>query len=356
MKKENPLKKFFCNKKVTIAFSLLAAGFLFVYVILNYNIGKIDLSVSKNDEEYHKTINNYNTLKTSADVAMIVFSVFVSSLISALIIEKDNSNTIVEEVFIGDFFTSNEFIGKLKDEDQLTIFKHIAQNLNFDGCKEKSEMYTDFVEKINNPIFENDLYFEKYYLKATCEIKDEYIEKKFIKSIQVKSFKKSESIDNYKLLSVSYPILPSLKSVEVSSLKIDGETIPLSKMDINIKKSTSSFDESRGYTEEVTYSWPTKIDFSNKKSKKIEIEYLTRCPKNDNVYTCRLACPCKSFDFQFLLKNNSHRINTNAFGFIDDASNSPNLSGDKQNVAIKFDDWIYPLDGVCVYLEKNVAK
>ena len=98
------------------------------------------------------------------------------------------------------------------------------------------------------------------------------------------------------------------------------------------------------------------MNFSNKTPIKIEVEYVTRCPKNDKVYTCRLQYPCKKFDFNFHLINDDYLINASAFGFIDDAESSPNRSDDAKNLSIKFENWIFPRDGVCICLEKSVAK
>lgn len=359
MKKLKPLKKFVMNKGATIILVLLTVALGIAYSCTFYQSSKLSIEVSNlnSDSESRDTlIEEYNNLQTWSEISLVVFSVAASALLSSILIERKNSNKIVEQIFVDDFFTSEKFLELLNEEDKKKVIVELEKQCGFDGCRQKSEMYLAVKEKLNRPIKKNEnLFYEKYHIDIGCEIKGDYIEKTIVRSVKIKALDKRLDIKDYVLLSISSKKINGHKASEITQLKIDDKLIDLKYVKQKNQKASNIIDEKRGYSENIEFYYDQKLNFSNKTAISIEMEYVTRCPINDLLYTVRMPYPCQNFTFIFNVKNEDYVVNPSAFGFIDDGNASPNRKNDRKTISINFNDWIFPLDGVCVYLEKNVA-
>ncbi len=357
--KLKPLKKFFMNKGVVICSIILAIVSLLIYLNLRISTKEISVQVSSSQNNKEQEIQTQEYIEKTAlsEVSLVVFSVIASSCLSTLFIEKRNTNKIIEEIFVDDFFTSDKFVKLIDEKDKKSLIKALEKDILFEGSKEKSEMYLTVREKLNSPDKEREaLFYEKFYMDIKCEIKADYIEKKIVKNVRIKSINKSLRATSYRLLSTTLQEIAGVSSVEFLQLKINNQI-----KNKNVKTVTndtiSSLDKKSGYDKNIEYVYNGVLDFSNKEYIEIETQYITRCPLSDLAFACRMPYPCKNFEFKYSIVNSEeYEVIPTAFGFIDDAKNSPNHLEDRKSVSINFNDWIFPLDGVCVYLEKNVAK
>ena len=358
-KKFKPFKKFFMNKGATIILSVFTGFLIVAYFFTFYQSSQLNISVSQskdNIELYNSLIEEYNNMQIASEIILVVLSVAASSLLSTILIEKRNSNKIVEQVFVDDFFTSDKFLDLLEDDDKKKLIVELEKQCSFGGCRQKSEMYLAIKEKLNKPIKQNEnLFYERYHIDIACEVNDDYIEKTINKSVQLKSLDSGLNLNNYTLLSVSSKKINGFTPVQITKLKINDKLIDLKHVKTRNKKVSNTIDEKRGYSEITEFYYDKTLNFSNKKAISIDMDYITRCPINDLLYAVRMQYPCKNFTFLFNIKNEEYVVNPSAFGFIDDGNASPNFKNDRKNISINFKDWIFPLDGVCVYLEKNVA-
>ena len=163
MKKYKPLIKFFHNKGAIIILGVLVAALLLGYGYLNLETSKLNIQISSpeiSSSLKDDILSKYNQLQTYSEIVIVLFSVAASALVSSLLIEKRNSNKIVEDLFIDDFFTSDKFLGMLDTDKQKEILKSLEKHLAFDGYKEKSDMYLTIREKINTPIFKEELFMK----------------------------------------------------------------------------------------------------------------------------------------------------------------------------------------------------
>ncbi len=359
MKNKKILQKFFFKKGAIIPLILLTIVLGVIYSYATLRTSELSFQVSNldnNSETVTELTKKHNNMQTYSEIILVFFSVAGSALLSSILIEKRNSNKIVEQIFVDDFLTSDNFLKILDDEEKLKVLTALETQLEFNKCREKSEMYVAVKNKLNKPLFGHDLFYEKYYLNIICDINEQFIEKTIVKCVEIKSLCKSINIDNYILLALTTPKSSDYIPAEIKKLTINGEAVDSKRIKQNNSESPDPLDKKRGYIDNIKFLLDKSLNFSSKKSIKIEMEYITRCPLNDMVYSCRMPYPCKNFDFNFVVRNDNYAINPVAFGFIDDAKSSPNHTDDRKRVSIKFDDWIFPLDGVCVYLEKNVAK
>ncbi len=330
-----------------------------IYLFLQTTCDDLSIQVAQTNDNSKKLqiTQQYMERKAFSEISLVIFSVIASSVVSALIIEKRNSNKIIKEVFVDDFFATEEFVNLMDESQQKKLLGALEKELKFEGNNQKSEMYLTILEKLNKSVMdEGNLYYDKYYIDIKCEVKDHYIEKTIIRKIELKSMASSLKLKSYTLLSATLKQIAGRDSITIKQLKIDNKMVDIKELKTVKTEPDNSLYEKRGYDKKVAYLYEGCLNLSNKKPIEIELQYITRCPLNDLAYTCRMPYPCKNFSFQYSVKNEDYKLSPTAFGFIDDAKNSPNHSGDRRNVTINFNDWIFPLDGVCVYLEKNVAK
>lgn len=320
-----------------------------------------NISIQTSMSEYSKSelkelMSKKSKLDTFCNAFLVVISITASSFLTSLFIEKREKNNIVEDVIANDLFTSESFIAMLENEKSDSLLKKLEEKKYFSGHKVKTEMFAAIRDKLNNsPLDNKPLYYEKCSYDINCKECETYIEKEFFKRIKVKSLSSAFKEKEFILLSIASCPIKGIDTSEIKSFKIDGKNIDLKY----IQKQPFKVDAMKikqGYAEGINYVYKKTIDFSARNVKTIEIEYITRTPIDDGSYSCRLPYPCKSFNFKFSLDSKNYKINPIAFGFIDDAKDSPNRPQDRKNVTINFEDWIFPLDGVCVFLEKNTCK
>lgn len=351
MKQTNPLKKYFFNKGSMVLLGIIVLLSFTLYSYSLYEYSQIDVHASLS-EKNQKSVSEYNSWKRVSECSLVVFSVSASSIISTFLIEKRNSNKIIEEFFVSDFFTSDKFLDLIEPEQRYETLKLLEKKVYFNECEERSAMYTAIKNKILNPVFEHDLIYNSYDIDVSCNVKENYIEKRIVRNTSVRSAKKHENISNYVLLSVCSCDIEGRNPVTITRLTIDGETINVNLLEKKETDYNNALDHKKGYIKKIDFIYKRSLHFSNKKSVNITMEYETCCPIYDKAYSCRMPYPCKKFDFKYDITNEDYRLIPYAFGFIDDANNTPNRTDNKRRVSIRFEDWIFPLDGVCVYIEK----
>lgn len=358
-KKKQKLKKFFVRKSVAICTCILACVTLFIYLFLQTTCDDLSIQVAQSTDKSQKEeiTQKYMERKAFSEISLVIFSVIASSAVSAVIIEKRNSNELIKEVFVDDFFATEEFIDLMDEKQQKTLLCALERELNFDGNTQKSEMYVTILEKLNKSVInEEKLYYDNYYLDIKCDVKENHIEKTIIKKYELKPMVSSLDLDSYLLLSATLKQVAGFNSISITRLKINNEEIDVNTLQSEKKVPDNSLHEKSGYNKRIEYKYNKPLHLTDYKPIEIELQYITRCPLNDLAYTCRMPYPCKNFSFKYSVENEDYQLSPTAFGFIDDAKNSPNHSNDRKNVTINFNNWIFPLDGVCVYLEKTIAK
>lgn len=358
VKKNNPLEKFYINTKSLILLIVIVLMNIVIYTYSQYEYSKMNIVVSSTLElsEKESAVKKYERWKTVSEVSLIFLSVSGSALVSALLIEKKNNNKIIEDFFVNDFYTSNKFFNYIDRNKKEKILFELENELYFDGSKEKANMYHAIKEKINKPIFKPELMYSSYFLDINCEVNDHYIEKKIVRKTSLKALTKPKNQKGFLILSVAVNDVDGYEPIIITKLQIDGEDKSLSYIEKKESINDNAMGRKKGYNKKVKFYYNNYLNFSNRKDVSILLEYTTRCPLKDLTYSCRMQYPCKKFTFNFAMLSQDYLIAPYAFGFIDDAKDTPNHTDDQKKVNINFDNWIYPLDGVCVFIEKNVAN
>ncbi len=358
-KARKKLTKYICNKAAILITGVLMSFLIAGYIIVQSRCLRLDKTPVPQDavaaEELYKEQTRMGLCK---EVLVIAFSVIGGAWLSTLFIEKKKDNEVVQNVLVDDILTSDQFWAPVEEKSRNKILAKLEGLGHFDGDPAKSEMYNAARRKIN--AFGDDkqlFYYDQYCIDISCNVTDRFIEKRIVKTVSVKSYKNNHPKRGFVILSVASPKQDDFCFAEVTRVLLNGQALDPR----HIKKSVfdvcdDKTSEKRGYTRHARFQISKTVDFSNKTPQVIEVEYITRCPVNDLAYTCRMPYPCKRFEFHCDIETDGYVLNPVAFGFVDDGNNTLSRADDRTSVSFRFDDWIFPRDGVCVYLEKTVAK
>lgn len=359
MNNKKIFKKYIVKKSAVILSAFILFCSIVAFICLREHVSKLESRLAHaEDAQVELIAEEIAATEIYKEYVLIVFSIFCSTTLSAIFIERNNANKIVEDVFVNDVFTTDRFWNMLNDEERSKALVTLDSLSHFDGNLTKGEMYDAVRRKINS--FEgvkSEYFYEEYYLDVSCTVTDRYIEKRILKKAKVKSFSKAKRSQDFLILAIASPEQNEFVSAQINRVRINGKNLDLKYITgDSYRVENDRMSEKRGYMRHSIFKINKVLDFSNKTPQDIEVEYVTRCPLNDLVYTCRMPCACKKFNFKFQVETEGYVLNPVAFGFIDDAKDSPNHTEDRKNVSLRFEDWIFPQDGVCVYLEKTVAN
>lgn len=298
------------------------------------------------------------------NILIVGISILSTSLITIPFVQIKSDNTLCEQILFGDVLASPKLFDCLPLEKKLQVLHDMESNIYFNSCVEKESMYCSIRNKINDSRsddFDGDLFFETCEYDVECRLKDDHIIKTITKSVEIKAFQKSHSVNSYTLCTSAYTnAAESVPYLTMESLHINGSECDV-EHDITEKEMSNSnpLNVKSGYKKFVGWDYNKRLQFSPTESTKIVITYTTDVADSDTAYSCRLSYPCKKFKFKYKLIDeqlaNKYNINLNAFGFYDDGHKSPNTHR-KSEVKVEFDYWMFPSDGVSVSLINKQAQ
>lgn len=291
------------------------------------------------------------------DVSVIIASTFAVSLLIGLLIEKNSKEDFYTEL-VKDTILSSTFEDRLSDEEKDTICKNIFKSLRCQHNDALYNIYASFENRfVKEEFLKDEFYFEECEYHITCSVKEDCIEKNFIKTLKIRPYSSKCSLNNFKLGTYHNKYFGDKKSFEIKSLTINGNTISDADlknrvvMNETVPNKRSLLDAKAGYTRKIECVYNSKITLSSTTQTTISYNYITRTDLSDNYLTIRSSRPSRNFKVDFCLKNNDYAAQAVGFGFIDKAQKSPN-SNEIQEVNVRFDDWVLPEDGVVIMINK----
>ncbi len=351
------LKKYKISKNAKIILGITSGILAVVYFFLLYyeNSFSITTMVQQEQEITDATIKTLNHINVFKNCILVVLSMLVSSFISALLIDTKSKNSIVTDLMEKDIFSNPEFYSLLNESHKQNILCQLEKDLYFSGQNEFQNMFSSMRNSILQ-MSKEQIYYEECDLDIKCVIYDEYIEKNILRTVKVKSYNGTVSLNKYLLMTCAYTDLEDGEAIGINKFLIDDNPIDISEIEKISIDNDSPFNDKSGYNIMKKYVYKNNIDIDSICGKKIQLEYTTRVPLNDKTYSCRMPYACKSFAFEFTLNGNNidnYRLNTIAFGFIDDGQKTPNRTNDHLKTKVSFNNWIFPYDGVTVTICNN---
>lgn len=344
-------KKYFIRKKT----------FLFIGIII---IISVFLYLSCLIIEYQNN-NLYGTklIKISSifkDFLLVFISVFITALISSVLIEVNSRNNIFYDT-VRDFLQDDNFYFGMSEDDQKMFSNNLDSRLFFDNNKVLSEMCQSVKENLST-ISDKQYYFQKHNLIIRCKIdvSNNRIIKEITDITYLRSYDKNCTLNNYPL---TYYICDRSTNtnfgIDENSFKItiDGNKLDEEQYKIINDYPKDTIEKKSGYNLKTIYELNEPLILSFNEDRKLEISYTSIVDINDTIFATRMPVPCKETFFQFNLEppeqgNINYKLVTLGFGFINSASDSPNNVESSTNVNLAFNDWLFPEDGWIVEIQK----
>ena len=301
------VKKFGVQNKNMIVALILVAFAIAVYFFINYQTNLMqeqiniaayaDNSIRSNSSTLElKQIAKLNTLK---DVILVFISLILSSFLSALFIDIKNKNKMLDEWMANDIISSDKIIDSLVPESKDNL---LSKLMRIYAVEDKCV--------INNfPLARSCVFDSGKYVVFT-----------------------------------------------LNKISLNGKAVARDNYTVNkeqIESGSDSLEDKCGYNSRTVVSM-NKIHLNSKSPTDIIIEYTTRVPLNDTVYTARINAPCKEFELTFSVtdSNSDYKVVGSPFGFVDCSQNTPNTNKDDRFRA-KFKNWVFKNDGVCINIIKK---
>lgn len=339
-----------------VLFFVACLGFIVCTIVTDVYLTEDALKsiYENNSNNQSVTVFWFNLCSIFKDVFVVLTSTLGVNLLLSICLEKINQNKAFEDFFLNEIVSSPKFYENLSKEDKTTMLHALEANYYYNDSNIKKEMYKSITNKLKWGN-ERDYIVTECKCDVSCYIHEDYIEKRIIKHIEIVPDTPNYKVEKFPLLNITSNKIAGKDAVELEKVEIENVEIDIDKRVYKgTKPNENNLDKRVGYDEfhELSLKKPITFDKDNVVPKKITIYYKTRTPITDLSYTCRMGSPCKKFEFRFEVKDSSqYQVRAYAFGFIDDGKNTPNF-GDNNKVVIQLNDWIFPNDGVTVFLNK----
>lgn len=361
--------KFTTNKTSIILSIIIVVISIFFIFFLNVEIKNIEeeavpvsLITDENNSNLYFSQNNQDNinkkvwLSSIKEVFVVLCSILGTNLIVSVIIEKKSQNDLYDEFITEDLLQNPKFLKSIDKEKRKTLLNSL-EKIDYMG---ENKPYSELVNNVREKIINSD--YKYYFLSSKtdiiCKICPKYIEKEIIKIVEIKSFNDSYTDENYIITKIASQKIANKQSIEIKKLVINDFSQDINN-DIEYIDTTTKDDAYNIYYDNINYTirghyrLKKPITFYNNITTTIQINYVTRVPLTDKVYSARLSVPCKEYHFRFKIDDSTanYKINAQAFGFQDDAMKNP--AGSRKNeVSYEMNDWIFPSDGVFITFYK----
>lgn len=344
-------KKYVFAKKAMILYISLCVILGISYIITLYFENTYTTVASSVNQ-----VNNFQQVLLIIDIlknlTLTAFTIFLSTLLSSIIIEKKQKNETALDAIVNDVLLCDEFDKIISDKHKEKMY-HRYIDYKY-GRSDKALL--EMLQSINSELSaaKGDFFFEKCSFIIECTPTKRYIQKKITRTIQIKSYEGQKEIKDFLFASSALRELPGEKVFEVKEIVLNGKTL-VNGVDYEcIREPVSDkFHKKSGYNVYNKCISKEKISVDDQDGAIISINYITKVDIKDNIYNCRVSEHCRNFSMQFTINSKEkYDISPVAFGFIDDAQYTPN-SDDTNSVNLNFNNWIFRKDGVSISFKKR---
>ncbi len=275
-------------------------------------------------------------------VVIVLTSIIGTTLITGFLIEKKSRNEIFTETFLDEL----AFSGQEHEKNRKKLLALLERDFYFGGSRKKQEIYESIIQRRDKAL--QNYYLTKSEHQITCTIHPDRIEKEIVRVIWLRSYEETYVEKNFVLAG---QVVSPYSTLTIQEVIINGEARSPSDYEcMEDSKSVGSLDQKNAYLKRRSYYCKQPLHLSNRRDTKIIVKYKTTVPPDDFTYSLRVRQPCKEYRLDFHIVDSQGRdccLSAHAFGFCEDAINTPNDS-DPNRVIIQFEDWIFFNDGICV--------
>lgn len=363
MNKKKKQNKMFIVNKLTMGISIFLCvlmGVLFFVCLKAESLTSINVAVA--GENAAKFLENYAWIDILKNIALVIFTILLSSILMALFIEIRARNNLYDSA-LEEIFTSESFLRERKDSENEETLEKLESLLFFKDSEQGKKMYASVKEKCKE-FFNSRIYYDHIKVTVKCNINER--ENTIEKKIEIKRAYRAFDKDEY------YP--PETFCLETSSCKsgscYENNKITLKEGDRNgaekrLKKGEDyTFKQYicedevmgvNGYTDRNDCILKRGITIKKDEPTVLTLSYASSVALNDNAYIFRTNLPCKSFNLTYTLEGKAKEqyvLLASAFGFNDKGEES--MEKDCEYVAnISLKDWTFKGDGVVIVMQKK---
>lgn len=249
------------------------------------------------------------------------------------------------------------FIKNLNDDQKELLMNKISKDLVYHDENIQNDTLYSFVNKEVKELTQSP-YYEKLDLSISCRYHDGKIYKSIIRKfiINYENAKSEYLFDLKRITKTSFVYNSQIdKPISVTKLTLNNHDLT-DKIEFQ-EKTQPKFNQ---YSTECFYTFKEDFEFrqenyliNEKKILKIELEYHTCVPEDDNTMGFRVYAPCRFFEASFVYDESITSVFCDAFAFKDRKPNQSKIDNERidytrndNNIIVKMGDWILPGDGV----------
>jgi hypothetical protein len=329
-------KRFFVRKGTIILSSILAVLALTFYICLLVYERRID-EPSENFLIFSDVLKN---------VLIVIISVFLTSLLSVLLLERKNSNDISLNTIVQEVLATNECLDGLTQQNKIKI-KHKLQN-------KLCEKQINILDDVRSMLFDegSKYYFEECEYVIECTVYKEYIEKRVFRTLKVRSYAKQCKEKAFIFARMTNQEINGMPNLVLHSAKINGEEVFPEV--IQGSKSNNVLEPvlRKHYDAVHKYVHRNTLWFKSEESTLIEVDYTTRVDVDDTNLCCRVSEHCNKLRVNFTISNpEEYNITGSAFGFVETGNDT--IDNNRNSITFKFDKWVFKNGGFCINFKKK---
>jgi len=318
------------------------------YVILLISENTYAISANKSDANYGVLLVIIDVTK---NIALVCISVFLSSFISTLLIEKNNLNSMYCEN-INELFENTHFYNHLNDKQKFEMLENIEKYI----YPFNNDVKTAMINKIRHKLLtsNDEFYYEDCQTTVSCNIYSDIIEKNIKRVMKIRSYNGKQKLSHFIFASTTLEKIDDCECFKIKSITVNGKIWNYSKDFVQKSRPVEvALHKKGGYNIKYECEAKKPIEIVENKDTTIEINYTTTVKNTDTVFTLRVKEHCKKFSIKFKISSSEqYNIFANGFGFLDDAKKTLN-DDDSNDISLVFDDWIYKGDGVALSFQKK---
>lgn len=308
--------------------------------------------------EKDSTLNTTDFVDILKNLCITGFSVGLGSFLFEFVVNVEYTKKRLVEVVTTDAFI-NELNDKRKRELRSTLIKSIHAKNHPNILLDDNNITTILDKDVSNIL--DDYYYEELSYVITIKKCASYIEKDIYLSFEAKTLNGEKTLAP--LVNLTFDKIDvgtDVKTLEIQSIVINEEeqllNKPITVDSLNGILKNEKDNVPYGYRYSLKdYINENKKKFSFKDTIKGSLRYCTRVPSNDFCYSVKVPKACKNFEL--VVSSVDYDMEVYTFGFnslVDEGHNKVDVSPDKKNRRIKFNDWILPGEGVLVNLKDNL--
>ena len=342
-------KRYVFNKAALILSLILFFISITFFGVLSYEINQKDQSLqTENNQAKENLMGSQDGVKyyVIRDICLVVSSIFGTNLILSLVIEKSGKNAMFRDFFENEIISDSAFYDLLDNENATKMLRGLELSQYYANNRIALEICENFRKRITEK--ELEYYYSNLSYNIRVTDKGNYFEKIITRDITLNSIKDKQTIDNYKILEMSFVEIKNIKSFELQTVQVNGRAVNPNKycdcQEVSISKTVG---EKKDFNKQIRTYYKEKILLTKEKPFRLSVTMITRCPKDDITSTFRVAVPCKNFRINYIINSSQYKLAVSTFNSCEGAVDvSTKKISNEINVGI--DGWVVPDNGIIV--------